>query len=154
MLRQSAPQRAAQHQAGVAVSPPDSMCPVCLGACALSLRGGRESGPAQPAVPPCTYPHPLKGQKHEFCDRARSHTTAIPVPDYNTSSRSFVSVDPSSGPCLQQQTLCLQAAGRISLQLTNNSSGSSSTAEIIPPCPGKYETFYTHSNAQTGLTER
>ena len=50
--------------------------------------------------------------------------------------------------CLQQRTIpALAVAGSVSPQFSNSSS--SSTAEILPPCPEKQESFDARFNSQT-----
>ena len=101
-----------QHHAGVAVSPPYSMCLVaCLGSLRfVSVRGQKVRACA--ACCPCRYPHPPRGHRRKFRVHARSLNTATPAPDHNNSSSSFVSVNPSFGPCLQQRTNPVLAVAR------------------------------------------
>ena len=137
-LGQSTPKRAAQHHVGVAVYPSCSIWLVAfLGACALSLWGGRKSGPAQPAVPL----HALLYQEARgtgfVCVCVPGPQQHQPQTTINTSSSSFVSVDPSPGACLQQRANpLLPVVGRTRCRLSfDTCSSHSSTASSSPQQP-------------------
>lgn len=90
---------------------------------------------------PFSYLHPPRDQRHKFWVLARNQATATPAPDYTTSISGLVSVEPSSGHCLQQRTNHVFAmAERVSLPISN----SRSSAETLPPCLETKKSFDTH----------
>lgn len=90
------------------VSPVVCMCPVVFrGACALSLSGGRKSGPVQAVLSLCTHTTICPAARGSFFvsagvqpkhSKQHQHQTTIPV-----AVRSSVSADSSPGGHLQQQ---------------------------------------------------
>ena len=85
---------------------------VFLGTCVLSLSQGRGRGLRSLLCPStCVCPLP-RGQRHRFCVRACTQTTATVAPDYNTSSSRFASMVAGPGACLPQRANPTLALGR------------------------------------------
>ena len=94
----------------------------------VAVRGYIEIQGRRSLLCPSTQPPPPGRQRHSFCVRAYTQTTAAPAPDYNTSSSSFVSVDPNPGACLQQRTNPLLPVGKDVFSLKTNPEKHSSSS--------------------------